>query len=284
MILIFISFILNLFTPADDIELVRETYIDGFQNAVSVTTDAKDNIYVLDAGSNQIVKYDKDLIYLKRNGKQGWADGQFDSPTFIDGSSGLDIFVSDGKNRRVQRLDLELSFISSLKTNLPDFAENLQFNTPVGTLIMNSSELYVLDGDNHRIIVYKDGRNPSNVFGDYKSGKGELLRPIKIMKDSKNFVYVFDKELKSIIRFDNLGNYVSRLAIDKLETFTIRDNVLYMFNGKDITLYDLDKNQITGKRKISDKDRKKKFTDLIALGNEKYLLLNKNALSLFVIK
>ncbi len=74
--------------------------------------DGKENIYVLDAGSNQIVKFSNKLEFKKRNGKQGWAEGQYDSPTFIDGSSGLDIFVSDGKNHRVQRLDLDLNLIA----------------------------------------------------------------------------------------------------------------------------------------------------------------------------
>ncbi len=276
-----ILLLFNLIFLKPDSMLVKENEIGGFQNAVSLTTDAKEKIYVLDAGSNQIIKFNNRLEYLKRNGKQGWAEGQFDSPTFIDGSSGLDIFVSDAKNQRVQRLDLELNPITSLKTNLPDFSPDFQYNTPVATLILNSTELYVVDGDNHRIVVYKDGRNPSNIFGDYKSGRGQLARPVKILKDEKNFIYVLDKELGSVIRFDNLGNYVSTITVDSLQTFAIKGSTLYLFDGKKIILYDLEKSSIVEKKIFPLEEQKKFYRDILVLSNEKYLLLEKNALSLW---
>lgn len=273
--------LLNFLFSSGDSILIKSREVKDFTNAVSVTTDGKDNIYVLDASANQIIKFSNNLDYKKRNGKQGWGEEQFDSPTFIDGSSGLDIFVSDGKNRRVQRLDLELNFISVLKTNLDDFPPELKFNTPVATLVLNSNELYVIDKDNQRIVVYKNGRFPSGVFGDYKSGKGRLGRPVKILKDDKNFLYVLDKELKSVLRFDNLGNYLNKYEIDNLETFSIRGNILYLFNGKEIVLYDIDKNNIIEKKILPEEGRKKKYKDILILSNKKYLLLNKNTLSLW---
>ena len=262
--------------------LTKEKSIGDFRNAISVTTDGKENIYVLDAGTNQIVKFNNKLEYKKRNGKQGWGEVQFDYPTYIDGSSGLDIFVSDGKNHRIQQLDLDLNYISSLITDLPDFNVELKFRTPAASLILNSSELYVIDHDNNRIVVYKDGRNPSYVFGDYKSGKGQLIHPVKILKDSKNFIYVLDKEQKAVVRFDNLGNYSNKLEITDLENFTIRGNTLYLFNGKEITRYDLEKSSVIDKISLPASYRKKKFTDILVLSDEKYLLLNKNELSLWV--
>lgn len=272
---------LNFLIAGPDSLIVKSREVADFTNAVSVTTDGKENIYVLDAGTNQIVKFDNKLNYLKRNGKQGWAEGQFDSPTCIDGSSGLDIFVTDGKNKRVQRLDLELNPISILKTNLTDFSSDLQYNTPVATLVLNSRELYVIDGDNNRIVIYKDGRNPTGIFGDYSSGKGRLSRPVKILKDGNNFIYVLDKELKTIFRFDNLGNYINRLTIEDLESFTITGNTLYMFNGKEILIYDLEKNIVTDTKILPRKFSNKKFRDILVLNGKKYLLLEKNTLSLW---
>ncbi|MGB4853277.1 MAG: hypothetical protein WBQ38_13260, partial [Ignavibacteria bacterium] len=76
---------LNFLIAGSDSLLVKSRLVADFSNAVSVTTDGKENIYVLDAGTNQIVKFDNKLNYLKRNGKQGWDEGQFDSPTCIDG-------------------------------------------------------------------------------------------------------------------------------------------------------------------------------------------------------
>lgn len=277
LIILLISFI---FSKGDSL-LVQDKEVKDFTNAVSIASDGKENIYVLDAGMNQIVKFDKELKYLKRNGKQGWGEGQFESPTFIDGSSGLNIFVSDGRNRRILRLDLELNQISSLYTALVDFPSDLQFNTPVATLVLNSRELYVIDGDNSRIIVYKDGRSPSSIFGDYTSGKGQLSRPVKMVKDAANNIYVLDKELSAIFRFDNLGNYVNKVEMKGLESFTVFGNTMYVLKGNEIILYDLDKRSITGTKKISGKNSKKKFRDILILNNKKYLLLSKNTLSLF---
>ena len=275
------AFIFSFLFAAGDSSLTKGTTVSDFMDAVSVTVDAKENIYVLDAGANQIVKFDGELNYLKRNGKQGWAEGQFDKPTCIDASSGLDIFVSDGKNSRVQRLDLELNYISSLYPNIEDIPDNLKFRTPVASLVLNSSELYVIDKDNNRIVVYRDGKNPSFVFGDYVSGKGQLGNPVKILKDGKNFIYVQDKEQKLIMRYDNLGNYLGRITVNGLETFTIRNNNVYMFDGKVIHIYDTEKNSIVSKKIPDLKNVKGKIRDLVVLNGEKYLLLGKNELSLW---
>lgn len=275
---------LNILFLRSDSLLTKEKSIGDFRSAISLTTDGKENVYVLDAGTNQIVKFNNKLEYKKRNGKQGWGEVQFDYPTFIDGSSGLDIFVSDGKNHRIQRLDLDLNYISSLKTDLPDFNVELKFRTPAASLILNSNELYVIDADNNRIVVYKDGRNPSYVFGDYKSGKGQLIHPVKLLKDPKNFIYVLDKEQKAVVRFDNLGNYLNKLEISDLENFTIRGNTLYLFNGKEITRYDLEKSSVIDKLTLPASAQKKKYTDILVQTDEKYLLLGKNELSLWVKK
>ncbi|MBS1518472.1 MAG: NHL repeat-containing protein [Bacteroidetes bacterium] len=276
-LLLFFNF---LFAGSDSL-LVKEKEITGYSNAVSMTIDAKENLYVLDADRNEILKYDTGLELVKRNGKQGWDKGQFDSPTNIDGSSGLDIFVSDGKNRRIQRFDLNLNFIASLNTALTDFPSDLQFNTPLATLVLNTKELYVIDSDNNRIVIYKDGKEPSNVFGDYKSGKGELRRPVRILKDAANFIYVLDKETASILSFDNLGNYLSKYSVKNLETFAIRDNKMYLFDGKSITVYDLTTRDLLKKVFLPAGTKRKYFTDLLVLSGERYLLLGKKSLSLW---
>ena len=145
---------------------------------------------------------------------------------------------------------------------------------------MRNEQEFIL-GDNNRIVIYKDGRNPSGIFGDYSSGKGQLSRPVKILKDGKNFIYVLDKELKTIFRFDNLGNYINRLTIENLESFTISGNTLYMFNGKEILIYDLERNTVTDTKILPGKISKKKFRDILVLNSKKYLLLEKNTLSLW---
>lgn len=276
-----IAFIFSMMLGSSDSLLSKENSTGPFDDAVSVAVDAKDNIYVLDAGNNEIVKFDNKLNFLKRNGKQGWAEGQFDRPAFIDASSGLDLFISDSKNYRIQRLDLEMNFISALTTNADDFPLELKYRTPKASIVLNSNELYVIDGDNNRIVVYRDGKNPSFVFGDARSGKGQLGNPVKIMRDGKNYIYVLDKEQKLIIRYDNLGNYAGKITVPKLETFTIRNDLVYLYDGSAVHIYNPELNSITGKKIISSGKSKLKVRDIVVLSEEKYLLLGKNELSLW---
>jgi hypothetical protein len=261
--------------------LISINEISGFKNAVSIAKDNKENIYLLDKEANEIIKFDGDLNLVKRNGRQGWNNGQFDSPTFIDASSGLDLYVCDPRNYRIQRFDLDLIFIASLRTDNKSFHESLQFKTPLSSVVINANDLYVVDGDNNRIVIFPNGAEPVSTFGDYRSGRGELIQPEKIMKDGNNYIYILDKKYRQVYRYDNLGNFVKRISIPSLETFTIFENRLYLFDGKDIFQYDLDRNTFTGKKTLLQSGRGKNFTDFLVLSSEKYLLLEKNSLSLW---
>jgi len=280
-IILFFNTLFNFILSDSDSILVKETEITGFANAVSMTLDAKENLYILDADRNEMLKFGSDLVFIKKNGKQGWNNTQFDSPTHIDGSSGLDIFVSDPKNKRIQRFDLELNWISTLLTAQEDFPTIFQFNTPYSTLVVNSNQMYVVDSDNNRIIVFDNGVVPVEIFGDYKSGKGELRRPVRILKDDRNFIYVLDKETSSIFAFDNLGNYISQYQIKGLETFAIRDNKIHLFDGKSITIFDLNTRSVLKKLYLPEKTGKYNYRDIIVLSKERYLLLGKKSLSLW---
>ncbi|MEO6695355.1 MAG: hypothetical protein ABIO41_09145, partial [Ignavibacteria bacterium] len=63
--------VLNFLMIRGDSTLIKKNEIRGFANAVSITSDAKENIYVLDADANEVVKFNSNLTYIKRNGKLG---------------------------------------------------------------------------------------------------------------------------------------------------------------------------------------------------------------------
>jgi len=178
--------IFNLLIFNQDTALVKGSEYSGLYNAISVTSDRRGFIYVLDNESNEIIKFDENLKEVKRIGRKGWNNGEFDSPTNIDGSSGLDIYVTDGVNYRIQRFDLNLSYISSLITNSSTFDEKLKFNTPVASIVLNMNALYVVDGENKRIVYYPDGITPITYFGGFQSAQKPFVEPVKLMKDGYN--------------------------------------------------------------------------------------------------
>lgn len=253
-----------------------------FKNAVSITTDGKGFIYVLDKDRNEISKLDSNMNLIKRLGDFGWNQGQFNNPTYIDGSSGLDILVSDPSNYRIQRLDLNLAFITELKTTTETFLPEFKFNNPVSTLVVNSNDIYVIDYDNRRVVIFPKGTNPNNSFGDYKTSKIPLLEPVKLLKDNNNFIYIYDKGYKGILKFDSFGNFVQKLSLNNIKTFSIYNGQLYILTTDNkITIFDPPSNSYKEEMNLPPGYDSSKITDILIYNSEKYFILEKNKLSFF---
>ncbi|CAN5633405.1 hypothetical protein BH10BAC5_BH10BAC5_00840 [soil metagenome] len=264
-----------------DSTLVLEAETGSFVKAVSVSSDNLGNIYILDNGSNEIFKMNSSLLIVKKNGKQGWREGEFDSPTSIDATTSLDIFVTDGNNRRVQRFDRNLNFISYLATDLKTFKNEFQYKTPLASVVLNSNDIYILDGENNRIVVYKDGLNPVNSFGDYQSGKGKLFKPSKIIKDNSNNIYILDKGSNSVKRYDSFGTFFSELKIDTIISISVFEKNLYILTGDAIYCFDSEKNAYISRISLFDEVKKNLITDFYSLNNNRFIILYKNKLTLW---
>ncbi|MBS1494433.1 MAG: hypothetical protein JST55_13040 [Bacteroidetes bacterium] len=259
--------------------LVKQYEVKGFQNAVSLSPDNLGKIYILDNKANQVIKLNENLVEVKRNGKQGWGDGLFDTPTSIDASTGLDIFICDGKNNRVQRFDRNLNYISSLVTNLTTFLPQYQFNTPVSSILMNSNDLYVYDKDNKRVVIYKDGLTPVNSFGEYQSSEGRIVRGRKMVKDKNNYIFIHDIGQNAVLKYDNFGTFVKKIQVDTIYSISVYDNNLYLLTNNKIYSYNIEKSTFEDMYDLFEYNTISDFTDFVVLSKEKYLILEKNKLS-----
>jgi hypothetical protein len=275
-----IFFILFLFTI---ISISVDIYAQvKFVNAVSMAIDGKGNVYVLDNETNEIVKLSGDLSFQKKIGKKGWQNGEFDTPTYIDGSSGLDIYLCDGKNFRIQRFDLNLSYVSSLYTNTETFDNNLKFNRPISSVILNSADLYVIDGDNSRIVKFINGSAPVLSFAGFQEVEGSLSKPGKILKDSYNSIYVQDKGRNSVMKYDNFGNFVKSIKYDSLLSFSIYKDNLFLLNSEmEIIVYDIKKQAYIGKIEIMLNNNFEEVRDFLVFDTEKFLILEKSKINFY---
>ncbi len=276
--LFLINFLLYLGSPQSG-TLVLQYEFKGFQNAVSVSQDNLGKVYILDNKANQVIKLNENLVEVKRNGKQGWGEGLFDTPTSIDASTGLDIFICDGKNNRVQRFDRNLNYVSSLVTNLTTFLPQFQFNTPISSFIMNSNDMYVLDKDNSRVVIYKDGLTPVNSFGEYQNSDGRIVKGKKMVKDKNNFIFIHDIGQNAVLKFDNFGSFIKKIEVDTIYSISVYDNNLYLLTANKIYLYNIEKNTFEDYYDLFEYKTISDFTDFIVLNKEKYLILEKNKLS-----
>ena len=90
-------------------------------------------------------------------------------------------------------------------------SEDGQFNTPRG-LAFSGDKLLVVDGDNHRVQVFKQNNDFSFSFGSKGQGPGQFQQPVKIAVDRNANILVSDQVANCIHIFNGEGNFVHKIV------------------------------------------------------------------------
>jgi 6-bladed beta-propeller protein len=178
----------------------------GFVFAHAVRVDRQDNIWVIDEGSNMIMKFDPDgrvLMTLGRKpealtvpapaanaaaGRGGAAVGagipgdNFNRPTDVAWDSSGNIYVADGYgNSRIAKFDKNGKYLKSWGSR---GTEPGQFNIPHAIAIDAQNNIYVGDRENKRIQVF-------DVEGTFKTQYTNVGAPyaICITPGPRQFLY-----------------------------------------------------------------------------------------------
>lgn len=181
------------------------------KQARALSVDLSGSIYVSDTGNNRILKFNKDGKLIKTVGGFGWEKDQFYTPFDIHASSALDIFVADYNNHRVERYDKDLNYISSLYSN-ENWEDQFQFGYPKSVASSIHGELFIIDGENVRLLKLNSFGEPEMSFGDFAEGKGRLLQPVQVAISPDDKIYVSDSQASKIIVFDYFGNYLTEIG------------------------------------------------------------------------
>ena len=218
-------------------------HIGKFQSTVALSVDPGGTLYVVDAGTNQILKISRDGKVLAHVGGYGWSEATFDHPSDISTPNGIDIFVADYANHRVQRFDIKLSDVSSFPTE-DDREQGLQFRYPRSVAYSRHGSLYVVDGENNQVVRITDN-HIENTFGGIDAGKGKLTHPTKVRVSTHDLVYVQDEN--ALLVYDSFGNYINTIGkglFHDLRTFTVVHQSLYVLDSCTVLAYDEDKKAI----------------------------------------
>jgi DNA-binding beta-propeller fold protein YncE len=137
-----------------------ETFsVGSFERATHIFAGKQGAIYVLDADQNKIF-YFSDITQIPKSiGGFGWSAGSFDRPTGI-ATDGINVYVSDYGNHRIQRFDRNLNYISSFSTRDTSGQADMRFGYPLDVALSELGDLFVLDGENLRVLKF----NPQQFF------------------------------------------------------------------------------------------------------------------------
>jgi tripartite motif-containing protein 71 len=137
----------------------NESYSVLSPNGVAV--DASGNMYVLDAGTEEVKVFDNKGIFIRKWGSGGTGDGQFYTPMGIAVDSLGNVYVTSGSgsypaNIRVQKFSNTGTFILKWGSQGTGIG---QFQRPWGIAIDSTDQVYVVDYGSKRVQVFDTDGN-----------------------------------------------------------------------------------------------------------------------------
>ncbi len=176
----------------------------------AISVNEQGEFYLVDEGLNRIFHLDARGRLLREVGGFGWGNNQFDRPRDIWANNGLDVFVADYNNNRIQRFDRNLNYVSSYQ-NDANLDPQLQFSLPVAVAFSRFGELFIAEAENHRVLRFNQEGQPEQSFGDFDWGAGTLEEPVALCISEKDEVFVADAMRQGVVKFDYYGNFLQEI-------------------------------------------------------------------------
>ncbi len=211
----------------------------GFRELAGASVDPQGNVYVVDRGAHMIHRIGRSGMVEISTGGYGWGNQEFDRPSGIWAKNGVDVYISDYGNHRIQRYDRRLTYVASLETRVTGF-EIERFGYPLGVLVNRQGDLFVLDEENLRIVSFSSFDRHLRTFGGFDAGRFRIGTPRTLMVFGEDNIVVRDG--KRLLFFDPFGTpyreFPSRylpeykdVAIEGAEIFFLQDESIDIYRG-----------------------------------------------------
>jgi DNA-binding beta-propeller fold protein YncE len=209
--------------------LLRTTVLAPDRSAVPVAlaVGRDGELYVADARTHQIRKFDRDGRFLLAWGGEGTDDGQlrFGSAATCDylGSCGAAVgggvavddqgvvYVADWANHRIQKFTGDGQLLARWGRHGKG---NGEFFLPGSVAVDGRGQVYVADAGNHRVQRFdRDGRFLGE-WGGLGRGPGDFSWPTGLGVDAAGRVWVIDSQGSRVQAFDGQGRSLAEWPID----------------------------------------------------------------------
>jgi DNA-binding beta-propeller fold protein YncE len=248
---------LNVFSQTD-----VKTFGD-FVNARSISFNTNEEIYICDVGTNKVQRFNSQGKLTAEVGGYGWKATQFDQPMQVAASDGLNLFIVDYNNNRVERYDKNLNYISTLKGEDDARVPQLLFRYPVSVAASVQGDLFILEKDANQVIRINPFSLLTTQFGGFGAGQGRFQDPYELeISRGTGFIYISDESLGRIEVFDAFGNFVMELGKGILKRpwglfvspapntdVAVKGERLYVVDSGEVFIFDTERKLLV--RKIS---------------------------------
>ena len=198
-----------------DYELQRtigcQGYMDGqFMCPSGITIDKRNQIYV--SSMNKVDVFTMEGQFLNSFGSQGNGPLEFSNATDIAVGKKGEIYVADAQNNRVQVLNRDLSFRTSMSEGSSGHGSGC-LSQPQAIAVNSEGNVYIADMMNHCVQAFTPDGTFLLSFGEYGAGNvpGALCSPMGIAVDGQDNVYV-GNSTGSVCIFDKKGNFLRQFG------------------------------------------------------------------------
>lgn len=223
----------------------------NFGETMGVAVNSQQHVFVFHRGPGSLMEFDKNGNFIKIIG-----DGLFKKPHGLRVDRHNNIWITDVELHVVMRFNPagQLTLILGKAGIAGEWEKTYNialFDRPADVAFDSADNIYVADGyGNSRVVKFDKDGNFEKTWGTKGSGPGQFNLVHNIAVDSKNTVYVIDRENRRIQLFNTNGEYLREwnnignpfgLAIANDEFFVTdgKEGVIYRLNysGKMISKY-----------------------------------------------
>jgi len=214
-----------------------------------IVIDLLGNIFITDTGNDRVVKCDNEGRFLAEIGGFGWEDGEFNRPTYIATDNGLNVYVVDAQNSRIQIFDHNLNFVSTIE--IKEEGDHSGLGLPEGIAITSSGEILVSDMEADLLVKLNSFFEYERSFGGFESIGGGLRDPVGVFVNPDGNVYVADSQNDRVTVYDPFGSFVKSFGEKILERprgVTVgQDQLVYVANTdkNSLAIFDPDGNLVS---------------------------------------